>query len=289
MKIIDAHIHFSDIETFKYTARQLSHVDYSGKGLTKEMEEGNIACAIGMGVTETPKMGFPDHHASSPMGLDLEELLPSRVAVCPGVNPYLLDQPGLDRLEKELQKPEVVGIKIYLGYYPYYATDEIYQPVYDLAAAYNVPVVFHTGDTYSERALLKYSHPLTLDEVAVMRRDVNFMMAHLGDPWVLTGAEIVYKNPNMYADLSGWVVGTKRTLDGKLEGNYFDHVRHALTYCGHYEKLLFGSDWPLAPIKDYAEFIGALVPEKHHEDVFYGNANRLFPKVDHMADTISLN
>ncbi|KGX90427.1 amidohydrolase family protein [Pontibacillus marinus] len=282
MKIIDAHIHFSDIETFKYTARKLSHVDYSGKGLTKEMEEGNIACAIGMGVTETPEMGFPDHHASSPMRLDLEESLPTRVAVCPGVNPYLLDQPGLDRLEKELQKPEVVGIKIYLGYYPYYATDEIYQPVYDLAAAYNVPVVFHTGDTYSERGLLKYSHPLTLDEVAVMRRDVNFMMAHLGDPWVLTGAEIVYKNPNMYADLSGWVVGTKSTLERKLEGNYFYHVRHALTYCGHYEKLLFGSDWPLAPIKDYAEFIGALVPEKHHKNVFYRNAEGLFPKVDQL-------
>jgi len=52
--------------------------------------------------------------------------------------------------------------------------------------------------------------------------------------------------------------------------------------------LVFGSDWPLAPIKEYAEFIGALVPEKHHDDVFYGNAKKLFSKVDHMADTISV-
>ncbi|WP_216831836.1 amidohydrolase family protein [Alkalihalobacterium elongatum] len=282
MKIIDAHIHFSNIQSFKDTATNLSLVDYSSKGLHQEMEAGNIKLAIGMGVTETPQMEFPDHHAASPMGLDLEEELPTKVAVCPGINPYQLNQSGLDTLESELRKTEVVGIKIYLGYYPYYAYDAVYQPVYDLAAAYNVPVVFHTGDTYSERGLLKYAHPLTLDEVAVMRRDVNFMMAHLGDPWVLTGAEVVYKNRNMFADLSGWIVGTKEELDAKSKGNFLDHIRHAITFCDHYEKLVFGSDWPLAPIKDYANFIGDLIPSKHVEDVFYKNAIRLFPKIEKM-------
>lgn len=282
MKIIDAHIHFSGIETFHHTANELSRVDYSGKGLQKEMEEGNVEFAVGMGVTETPEMGFPDHHAASPMGLDLERELPGRVAVCPGINPYQLGKSGLDALENELKKRQVAGVKIYLGYYPYYAHDDVYQPVYDLAAAYDVPVVFHTGDTYSERGLLKYAHPLTLDEVAVLRRDVNFVMAHLGDPWVLTGAELVYKNPNLFADLSGWVVGTNETLAGKLKDNYFDHVRHALTFCGHYEKLLFGTDWPLVPIKGYAEFIGDFIPSRHVENVFYNNALRVFPKLTNL-------
>ncbi len=72
--------------------------------------------------------------------------------------------------------------------------------------------MFHCGDTYSERGLLKYSHPLTLDEVAVMHQDVTFMMAHFGDPWVLDGAEVVYKNSNMYADLSGLIVGDKQEV-----------------------------------------------------------------------------
>ncbi|WNF38572.1 amidohydrolase family protein [Bacillaceae bacterium IKA-2] len=280
MQIIDAHIHFSNIDSFKKTAMNVSHVNYSKKGLQKEMKEGNIKLAIGMGVTETSQMGFPDHNVTSPMGLDLEKELPQRVAICPGINPYQLGQKGLDALEGELKKIEVVGIKIYLGYYPYYAYDPIYQPVYDLAATYKVPVVFHTGDTYSERGLLKYAHPLTLDEVAVSRRDVNFMMAHLGDPWVLTGAEVVYKNDNMFADLSGWIVGGKEELDAKSKGNFLDHIRHALTFCDHYEKLLFGSDWPLAPIKDYANFIGDLIPSKHLENVFYQNAIRMFPKIE---------
>ncbi|MYL34935.1 amidohydrolase family protein [Pontibacillus yanchengensis] len=286
MRIIDAHIHFSSIDSFEYTANHLSLVDYSGEGLQQEMEDSGIEMAIGMGVTETPRMGFPDHHATSPMGLDLEHDLPPGVMMCPGINPYHLHQSGLDKLEKDLQQEEVVGIKIYLGYYPYYAYDAVYQPVYDLAAAYNVPVVFHTGDTYSERGLLKYAHPLTLDEVAVARRDVNFMMAHLGDPWVLTGAEVVYKNPNMFADLSGWVVGTDKTLEEKIHSNYFDHVRHALTFCGHYEKLLFGSDWPLVPIKGYADFIAHFIPSKHVEQVFYENAVNLFPKLKKAKSSI---
>lgn len=280
MKIIDAHIHFSNIQSFKETGNEFSRVDYSGKGLQKEMIEGDIVLAIGMGVTETEDEGFPDRHVETPMGLDLENNLPPCVAVCPGVNPYRMDQAGLDRLEKELQKPEVVGMKIYLGYYPFYAYDEVYQPVYDLAAAYQIPVVFHTGDTYSERGLLKYSHPLTLDEIAVTRRDVTFVMAHLGDPWVLTGAEVVYKNRNMFADLSGWLVGTKKELDARLVDNHFDHVRHALTYCDHYEKLLFGSDWPLVPIRSYADFIEDFIPSTHVEDVFYNNAMRVFPKIE---------
>ncbi|ELK48091.1 TatD family hydrolase [Halobacillus sp. ACCC02827] len=280
MQIIDAHIHFSAIRSFEQTAKELSHVDYSGLGLQKEMAEADALYAIGMGVTESESGGFPDHRTKTPMSLDLEPVLPPNVLECPGINPYHLDASALDQLEQRLKEPRVVGIKIYLGYYPFYAYDAVYQPVYDLAAAYDVPVVFHTGDTYSERGLLKYSHPLTLDETAVQRRDVQFMMAHLGDPWVLTGAELVYKNPNLYADLSGWVVGTKAVLAGKQVDNYFDHVRHALTYCGHYEKLLFGSDWPLAPMKPYAEFIGSFLPSAHVENVFYNNAMRLFPKLN---------
>ncbi|REJ09178.1 amidohydrolase family protein [Halobacillus trueperi] len=279
MKIVDAHIHFSSIQSFKDTGKDLSRVDYTKEGLRKEMKDGDIVFAIAMGVTEG-KEGFPDRQVQTPMGLDLDETLPPGLGVCPGVNPFCLNQEAMDRLETKLQEAETVGIKIYLGYYPFYAYDDIYQPVYDLAAAYEVPVVFHTGDTYSERGLLKYSHPLTLDEVAVARRDVNFVMAHLGDPWVLTGAEVVYKNRNMFADLSGWLVGTKKELDARLVDNHFDHVRHALTYCDHYEKLLFGSDWPLVPIKDYAEFIGAFIPSKHVEDVFYENACRVFPRIE---------
>ncbi|MGZ9584228.1 amidohydrolase family protein [Paenibacillus marinisediminis] len=279
MKIIDAHMHLSNIHSFYETAVR-SGINYSLEGILQEYADNDVVLGIGMGVTETPHEGFPDRGARTPMGLDLEENLPPQLVYCPGINPFTLDQAALDALELSLQKPDAVGIKIYLGYYPYYAYDDVYQPVYELAKQYKVPVVYHTGDTYSERGLLKYAHPLTIDEVAVQHREVNLMMAHLGDPWVLDGAEVVYKNRNVYADLSGLMVGDaencKRLKDSPL---FFSHLRHALVYCDHYDKLLFGTDWPLAPVRSYKEFVMELIPAEYHQDVFFNTALRVFPKI----------
>lgn len=279
MKVIDAHIHFSDIKSFHHTADKLSLVDYSYNGHQVEFQSANVVLSIAMGLTETDQMGFPDCGARTPMGLDLADKIPANIVCCPGINPYDLKEEALHRLELDLQKPNVVGIKIYLGYYPFYAYDQVYEPVYALAEKYSVPVVFHTGDTYSERGLLKYSHPMAIDEVAVKHRNVTFMMAHFGDPWTLTGAEIIYKNPNVYADLSGLIVGTEKELKKRSEGRFLDHLRHALVFADSYDKLLFGTDWPLAPVGPYIEFIKGLIPEEHHEDVFYNTALRVFPKI----------
>ena len=46
-------------------------------------------------------------------------------------------------------------------------TDAVYEPVYELAAAYDKPVAVHMGETAGPSAYLKYAHPLTLDEAAV--------------------------------------------------------------------------------------------------------------------------
>ncbi|WP_188067458.1 amidohydrolase family protein [Brevibacillus brevis] len=285
MKIIDAHMHLSHIEEFKRTAVEKSFVDYSVAGLLQEYAENGVILGIGMGLTETQPDGFPDVEALTPMGLDLTDELPPQFVYCLGINPFKLDEAAVARLEADLQKPNVVGLKIYLGYYPFYAYDSVYAPVYALAAKYQVPVVFHTGDTYSERGLLKYSHPLTLDEVAVKHRDVNFMMAHFGDPWVLDGAEVVYKNRNMFADLSGLMVGDaancKRLAESPL---FFSHLRHAITYCDHYDKFLFGTDWPLAPVKSYIQFVQDLIPVEYHEDVFYKTALKVFPKIKPLVE-----
>lgn len=279
MKIIDAHVHFSNIQSFHQTAKELSLVDYSYDGFVKEYDEANVALGIAMGVTETNGMGFPDYGVTTPMGIDLAGTIPENMVYCPGINPYDMSVEAIEKLKLEIQNPRAVGIKIYLGYYPFYAYDEVYEPVYVLAQEYQLPVVFHTGDTYSERGLLKYAHPLTIDEVAVKHRKVNFLMAHFGDPWTLTGAELIYKNSNVYADLSGLIVGTEKELKKHSESRFLDHLRHALVFSDSYDKLLFGTDWPLAPIGPYIEFIKALIPEQYHEDVFYNTALKVFPKI----------
>ncbi|UUZ89955.1 hypothetical protein LJK87_28495 [Paenibacillus sp. P25] len=58
-----------------------------------------------------------------------------------------------------------------------------------------------------------------------------------------------------------------------------DHFRRALVYADRYDKMLFGTDWPLAPIDVYIDFVRRLIPEKHHDEVFYANAFQVFPRI----------
>ena len=285
MKIIDAHMHFSNIESFKRTAREISKVDYSSVGLQKEYEESGVVCSIAMGLTEVDLGGFPDEASHNPMELDLEDKLPTYIKGCLGINPVLIHSNAnrnqeLDQIELAIQKDWVVGLKIYAGYYRHYVYDDVYQPVYDLAEKYNLPIVIHMGDTFSERGLLKYSHPLTVDELAVSRRKIKFVIAHMGDPWVMDGAEVIAKNYNVYGDISGLLVAEDSTIQEFEQTQLFmDHIRRGIIYANRYDKLLFGTDWPLAPIASYIRFAKKLIPEYHYEKVFYQNALEVFPSL----------
>lgn len=283
MKIIDAHIHFSDVQSFRNTAKNVSNVDYSSKGLNKELNECGIVAGIGMGLEETKPNHFPDYTTKNPMLLNLETEVPHNVYTCIGINPIELKKDKkseLYKIEKQLNCKTTVGIKIYSGYYPFYVYDEIYNEVYNLAEYFNIPVVIHSGDTYSQRGLLKYAQPLSIDELAVRFRKVNFIVAHFGDPWVMDTAEIVLKNSNVYADLSGLIIGDFSNVNKfSNEKLFIEHIKRGIIYADSYEKILFGSDWPLVQISPYINFIKQLIPQKHYDDVFYNNAIKLFTKL----------
>lgn len=296
--VIDAHVHLSHIESFSHTARSISHVNYSLDGLMAEFVRNGVVLGIGMGVTETFAGGFPDGSSTNPMTLDMlppdwpgssaqreaDDLNPVLLE-CLGVNPMGLIDPSsrkaaLSALEQRIKQDTTVGIKLYAGYYHYHVHDPVYEPVIELAHHYGLPVVIHTGDTYSQKGLLKYSHPLEVDELAVRHRNTTFIICHLGDPWVMDGIEVVYKNENVYADLSGLLVGDRSRLDYYTsEPLLMDHFRRALVYGDVYEKLLFGTDWPLAPIDVYMDFIDQLIPERWAEAVYCRNALKAFPSL----------
>ncbi|MEC0089040.1 amidohydrolase family protein [Paenibacillus macquariensis] len=286
MKIIDAHIHYSNIESFHDTARTLAHIDYSAAGLQEEFKRAGVIAGVGMGVTETIPGAFPDYAAANPMMLDLSEKLPPNLYTCVGINPLTLrDGNQLEELEHTLQQDHVVGIKLYAGYYHYYVGDPIYDPIYELASTYNLPIVIHGGLTYSDSGLLKYSHPLSMEETFLKHRDITFMMCHLGDPWVMDAAALLEKNPNLYADLSGWIVGDDAKVERMMqEQTYTDHFRRAIVFAERYDRLVFGTDWPLVPLDSYIRFVKNLIPEAYWEQVFYSNALRVFPKLEKLLN-----
>jgi len=293
MKIIDAHTHFSNISAF-HGAALYSGVDFSYDGLIREQENCEIVASVCMGLIESKPGAFPDKAAPSfmcahsPQSVniggcltDLHGDCPSNMYVCLGVNPNTLTDEAVKRLDESLESNRannrIVGFKIYAGYYHFNINDPVYTPVYKLAAKYGLTVAIHTGDTYAEEALLEYSHPLAADRLAVNFRDVNFMLCHMGDPWIMDACEVAYKNRNIFLDISGLQAGDSAHIAAtESRAVVMHHYTQGLSYLNQYDKVLFGTDWPLVPLGPYIEFCKKLVPMEAYEDVFFNNAIKLF-------------
>ena len=297
MKIIDAHTHFSNVHAF-HGAADDSGVDFSYQGMIKEQTECGIVASVCMGLVETMPEAFPDAaapafmHANPPLAKGevtakaeaewpLHADCPPTMHVCMGVNPHTLNDERVAEFAKMLKtsrtESRILGFKIYAGYYHFNINDPIYTPVYKLAAEHGLTVAIHTGDTYAETALLEYSHPLAADRLAVNFRDVNFMLCHMGDPWIMDACEVAYKNRNIFLDISGLQAGDAAHIaKTETRPHVMHHYTQGLSYLNAYEKVLFGTDWPLVPLGAYIEFCKKIVPEETYEDVFYNNAARLF-------------
>ena len=162
------------------------------------------------GTAQALAMGSLSDDPADPLGVATTRRIADQV---PGLHaigvadPRRNDPEHLDRVERQLQAGRVKGFKAYLGYLHHGPASPGYAPYYRLAARYQIPVLFHSGDTYAASAKLKYAHPLLIDEVAVDYPDTNFVIAHGGCPWFVDAAEVIYKNANVWADLSGIFVG----------------------------------------------------------------------------------
>lgn len=180
----------------------------------------------------------------------------------------------LKNYRKWIKDGHIRGLKIYSGYEHYYPYDERYQKVYDTCVEFDIPVMLHTGDTYSEKAKLKYARPLNLDEVAVDNPELKIIMCHLGNPWIQDAQEVIYKNKNVYADISGLVVGD---FDHYFEKMMRDKVAELINYAGEPRYLLYGTDWPIATMDSYLNFVAKLKLKAEFRDMFmYKNAKKLF-------------
>ena len=95
----------------------------------------------------------------------------------------------------------------------------------------------------------------------------------MGNPWIRDAAELVYKNENVYADLSAFCIGHTR---GEELRRIQQDIQWALSYSDRPDKFLYGSDWPLTPMKEYIAIIKKAVPKQFHRLIFYENAKRVF-------------
>lgn len=235
------------------------------------------------GVTHALAMGQWDAGPDDPLGVNRTlEVAPFVPGLRPiGVmDPARTDAEHFRRVELVLASGVVAALKGYLGYLHFGPEHPNYRRYYELAAKYRVPVMLHTGDTYSPQAKLRFAHPLGVDEAAVDHPDCKFVMCHLGNPWTTDAAEVIYKNMNVWADLSGLMVGDDGAFaseEGRAALAELAHaIRRAIRYSERPNRFLYGTDWPLAPMAAYREFVREAVPAEYHGLVFEENARILF-------------
>lgn len=268
MKIIDAHLHLfpKDAEA-EEMARQVGH-----RNDTSHLRQ--IYGELGMvhGVVMGNHSLNPEYHQYP------EDLF----HYCVGLDSSIQNSGGFPRdymelVEENLKRESCCGVKLYPGYSRIWLTDPLYEPIYRLAARYGKPVAVHMGLTAFPGALLKYAHPLVLDEAAADHPETRFVMCHFGNPFLESAAAVVGKNPNVAADLSGLLEGrTDLEHYFREQAGYVFQLRAWLEAVGRWSDIMFGTDWPIVNLGEYIRFIQRLIPERHWEAVFFRNADRIY-------------
>lgn len=179
-----------------------------------------------------------------------------------------------------VEKYKVAAIKFYTGYEHFYplelydntgekpVSSYYYNPL-QICADFNIPAIFHSGDCLNscKQAKLKYAHPLHIDDPATDYPEVNFIIAHMGYPWHRDAAEVCYKNKNVYSDISGFVY---KNFDGESLPK-FQKTLHEFLEIADSDRLLFGTDWPIANQASYLDaldWVSSHTSNKKMSEVF---------------------
>ena len=140
------------------------------------------------------------------------------------------------------------GIKLGPNYQGFDPLGPAARMVYGEAERRRLPIVFHQGTSPIRDAPLRYAHPLVMDEIAIAYPELRIVMAHLGHPWQADTIAVIRKHPNVYADVSA---GFYRPW------SFYAAMRLA-TEWNVLEKLVFGSDYPIATPSETADGLRAL-------------------------------
>jgi len=261
--IIDCHVHLNN-----YHEQVATSLDKSLDQLQAAMAEAGVTFALVL----TSYLVNPNRPSTAEVVRAIDDI--ENLGVVAGISYLHYKQRDLRELADFLQAGLVKGLKLYPGYEPFYPHDQRLQVVYELAEEFDVPVMIHSGDTYTPGGKVKYAHPLEVDEVAVDHPNVKFVICHLGNPWLVDCMEVVYKNKNVYADFSGLVLGEfTETFEDYME----QQIAEVILYAGEPRYLLYGTDWPICSMKSYGEFVRQLkLTEEHRRAVMYENARTLF-------------
>ena len=191
----------------------------------------------------------------------------------------------LEFSKKLFDDKKLFGIKLYPGYQYFYPADDRIHPIAELCQKYNKPLIFHSGDIYDPEnsAILKYSHPVHIDELAVKFPKCKIVVSHVGFPYHLETANIVSKNENVFTEISGTLVECDSKKEAKnMLNQYSKDLERVFNYFSDIKsRIMFGTDYggediPLNQIEPYVKLVKKLFNKKEQESVFYRLAEEVY-------------
>jgi uncharacterized protein len=271
MSIIDCHIHLNIYDKINKTEEKIPSLQERLDALLETMENNNISYSL---LLSSYKVDVNRPSTAQVIDIVDKNNINDKLGVVAGFTIDNHTQEDLKNYRQWLKDDIIKGIKLYCGYEHHYPYDERYQIIYDMCIEFGCPLMIHTGDAFSHRAKIKYSHPLNVDDVAVDNPELKIVMCHIGNPWITDCQEILYKNKNVYADISGLIVGDF-TLSGEI--HYANKIKEILNYVDSPHHLLYGSDWPISNMKSYTNFVQKLDLDKESFDLLmFKNAKNIF-------------
>jgi uncharacterized protein len=269
-KIIDAHIHLSERPNDALIRFARTN------GLRYDMDE-LLGIMRSLGVERGLLLSPPLQGATILSNNEIVNLCRrSRGMLSPviTVEPTAKEVKAAIKLAEENRK-EVKAFKIRLGYVKASAESPVFSVLYDYAESKRLPVLFHTGDTAFSTGDLARSHPLTLDALANKREEMTIVLCHFGNPWFEDAAELIYKHPKVYADVSGLTTG------GAYAEKYSEwlakKISEAIYFAGNAEKVIFGTDYPVTKHDQVLALVKRLEIDEHDkEKILWRNAERVF-------------
>lgn len=271
MKAIDAHIHFSgDKNDALLRFAHLNGLSYTKAELVRSMRKNGV----GRGLLLSPPMKngsiFPNREV-----VNICENSNSLLAPVITVEPSNRDVKAAIALTEQHGRL-VKAFKIRLGYTNASVDSRVFDAAYDYAESEGLPVLFHTGDTALSNGSLQRSHPLNLDRLANSREDLTIVACHFGNPWFEDVAELIYKHPHVYTDLSGLITGGAAYAD-KYADWLAEKISESIYFASGAEKVMFGTDYPVTKHVDALALVRKLdVSGEDKERILRRNAARVF-------------
>jgi len=140
----------------------------------------------------------------------------------------------VNTLKHLVEKLGLKGVALYCSACGFHPSHSKAMRFYESAQELNLPVFFHNSVDGGTQAVLEYTQPYLLDEVARQFPAMKMVIGNMGVPFVEQTLLMVSKHTNVYADL---------TIQPKNIWQTYNMVVAAYEH-GVMDKLLFGSGFP---------------------------------------------